>query len=252
MNLLVQDALPPLDTLRQRWRASSLSSVWRHADDWYHPSVDVLLMALSDGSPTESACEELGRARADAACGIGEAIDDLTCLFTTIKRSVPIADVRALTLGWVDEQALTAPAAGCIDAGSGLHTMEYFIVRLLEAYQTDDRPWERGFLLFVDVGLENLSLWERVARSAGMGHTLTEVFGAGRPTAALGGGFYVILADSGDSSATAGRALAQHIERSAKELGTSALLRHPPRVWREELPRTHSAAAALLAAHRRR
>ena len=252
MNLLVKDALPPLDTLRQRWRASTLSSVWRHADDWYHPSVDALLTALSQGAPTEAACEELGRARADAACGIGEAIDDLTCLFTTINRSVPIEDVRALTLGWVDEQVVTAPAASCIDAGSGLHTLEYFIVRLLEAYQTDDRPWERGILLFVDVGLENLSLWERVARSAGMGRTLTEVFGAGRPTAALGGGFYVVLADRADSSAAAGRALTRHIERIARDLGTCALLRRPPRVWREELPPTHSAAAALLAGHRRR
>ncbi len=252
MNLLVQGTLPPLDALRERWRASSLSSVWRHADDWYHPSVDALLVALTHGSPTEPACEGLGLARADAACGIGEAIDDLACLFTTINRSVPVSDVRALTLGWVDGQAVTTPAIGCIDAGSGLHTLEYFIVRLLEAYQSSTRPADRSILLFVDVGLENLSLWERVARSAGMGRTLTEVFGAGRPTAALGGGFYVILADREDTTEDAGQALARHIEGAAIDLGISAVLRRPPRVWRHELPPTHSAAAALLAAHRRR
>lgn len=252
MNLLVRGAQPPLDALREQWRSASLSSVWLYADDWYHPSVDALLEALSHESPTEHACESLGFARAAAACGIGEAIDDLSCLFTTIDRTVPVSAIRSLTLGWVDGQTATAPPMTCIDAASGLHSLEYFIVRLREVYETHDHASERGTLLFIDVGLENLPLWERVARSAGMGRTLTGTFGAGRPIAALGGGFYVTLAALTDSPEAAGHALARRIERSASDLGISDLLRRPPRVWREELPSTHLAAAASLSARRRR
>lgn len=252
MNLLAQGARPPLDALREQWRSASLSAVWRHADDWYHPSVDTLLEALSQGSPTEPACESLGFARAVAACGIGEAIDDLTCLFTTISHSVPVAAIRSLTLGWVDGVAATTPPMSCIDAASGLHSLEYFIVRLREIYETHDHSSQRSALLFIDVGLENLPLWERVARSAGMGQTLAGAFGAGRPIAALGGGCYVTLAAPADSPDTAGQALSRRIERSARDLGISDLLRRPPRVWREALPPTHLAATALLTARRRR
>ena len=252
MNLLVQGAQPPLDALREQWRSASLSSVWRHADDWYHPSVDALLDALSQGSPAEPACERLGYARAVAACGIAESIDDLTCLFTTINHSVPVAAVRSLTLGWVDGLAVTTPPMSCIDAASGLHSLEYFIVRLQETYETHDHSSERSALLFIDVGLENVPLWGRVARSAGMGRTLTDTFGTGRPIAALGGGFYVTLAAPTGDPEAAGRALARRIKRSARDLGISDLLRRPPRVWHEALPPTHLAAAALLTARQRR
>lgn len=253
MNLLVKGALPPLDALREQWRSASLASVWMHADDWFHPAIDALLEALTRHASTGPACEDLGFARADAACGIGETIDDLACLFTTINRQVPVEAVRALTLGWVDGQAATAPPMSCVDAASGLHTLEYFIVRLREVYGPPDRdPAARHALLFVDVGLENLPLWERVARSAGMGRTLAGEFGAARPIAVLGGGSYVILVDPTDDAEPTEESLARRIERSARDLGISDLLRRPPRVWREPLPRTHSAAVALLSTRRRR
>ena len=252
MNLLVKGALPPLDVLREQWRSASLASVWLHPDDWYHPSVDALLEAVSRSSPTGPACEGLGFARADAACGIGEAIDDLTCLFTTISRIVPVAAIRALTVGWVDGQSVTTPPMTCVDAASGLHTLEYFIVRLQETYQGHDPSPAPSSLLFVDVGLANLPLWERVGRSAGMGHALTRIFGAGRPVAVLGGGAYVILTDTAGSPETAGQALARRIEGTARDLGIFDLVRRPPRVWREPLPPTHAAATALLTSHRRR
>ena len=253
MNPLAKGALPPLDTLREQWRSASLASLWMHADDWFHPTVDSLLEALSRRTPAEPACTDLGFARADAACGIGETIDDLTCLFTTINRRVPVAALRALTLGWVDGQAATTPPMSCVDAASGLHTLEYFITRLQESYGAYSRsPAPAGSLLFVDVGLENLPLWERVGRSAGMGRTLAAAFAVGWPIGVLGGGFYVILVDPTDCSEPATAPLARRIERCARELGIFDLLRRPPRVWREPLPATHAALSALLTARRRR
>lgn len=250
MNLLVKGALPPLDALREQWRSASLAAVWLHADDWYHPSIDAVLETLAQGESTAPACEDLGFARADAACGIGEAIDDLGCLFTTINRDIPVAAVRALSLGWVDGHAITTPPMSCVDPGSGLHTLEYFVVRLQETYQAS-ASLAAPALIFVDVGLENLPLWERVGRSAGMGQILMTTFGAGRPIAALGGGFYVILGDPTDAPDTAGQALARRIERSARDLRIADLVRHPPRVWQEPLPATHAAAATLLTSRRR-
>ncbi|WP_139185637.1 hypothetical protein [Sanguibacter gelidistatuariae] len=256
MNILVTGALPPQEALRKQWRSASLASTWLHADDWYHPSVDALLEALSLGSSAESACEGLGFARADAGCGIGEAIDDLTCLFSTLNRPTPVAAVRALTIGWVDREMISPPSMSCVDAGSGLHTLEYFTIRLLEVYGTlnhgDHASHENHLLLFVDVGLENLSLCDRVGRSAGMGHTLINAFGAGHPIAVLGGGSYVSLIEPSRGTAPSERALAKNIEQSAHDLGISEFLRRPPRVWCEPLPETHEEATALLLAQRRR
>ena len=236
MNLLAKGALPPLDALREQWRSASLAAVWLHADDWYHPSIDAVLECLAQGKPTAPACADLGFARADAACGIGEAIDDLGCLFTTIHRDIPVDAVRALSLGWVDGHAITMPPMSCVDPGSGLHTLEYFVVRLRETYQARS-SLEAPALIFVDVGLENLSLWERVGRSAGMGQILTSTFGSGRPIAALGGGFYVVLGDPADAPDASGQALARRIEHAARDLRIFELVRHPPRVWQEPLDR---------------
>lgn len=252
MNLLATGALPPPDALREQWRSASLISIWRHADDWYHPAVDAVVEALSTGQPAEAACELLGYARADAGCGIGEATDDLICLFSTLDHPTPATVVRALTIGWVDGQTLAPPAMSCVDAGSGLHTFEYFTVRLREAYGTGGRSGGGQDLLFVDVGLANLSLWDRVGRSAGMGHTLINAFSPGHPIAVLGGGSYVTLTDTTPGPVSTERTLADTIEKSARDLGISIFLRRPPRIWREDLPETHEEAVALLNSRRRR
>lgn len=247
MDLPTTGALPPLEALREQWRRASLTSAWLFADDWYHPAVDDLLEMLALGAPAEPACLDLGFARADVGCGIGEAIDDLTCLFTTLDHPTPGAAIRALTTGWVDGQALVASRMGQVDAGSGLQTLEHFIITLQQTYRS---PEPSGALLFVDVGVADLSLWDRVGRSAGMGHILTSTFGTGHPIAVLGGGSYVT------QTAIAGQAcddrnLAGRIERSARHLGISELLRQPTRVWHEPLPVSHAAAVTLLRGRRR-
>lgn len=256
MNLLVTGALPPPDALREQWRSASLIATWRHADDWYHPTVDALVEALSLGLPAEPACEALGFARADAGCGIGEAMDDLICLFSTLDHPTPATVVRALTIGWVDGQTDAPPAMSCVDAGSGLHTLEYFTVRLREVYGTgggaEHRSGGAQDLLFVDVGLANLTLWDRVGRSAGMGHTLINAFSPGHPIAVLGGGSYVTLADPTPGPVSTEHMLAETIKRSARDLGISQFLRRPPRIWREHLPATHEEATTLLDSRRRR
>lgn len=254
MNLLVRGALPPRDALREQWRATSHASIWLHPDDWYHPSVDAVLEALPLGDAVLTACEELGYARADAGCGIGEAIDDLGCLFTALDHPVPAQALRSLTLGWVDGQAAVPPMA-CVDAGSGLHTAEYFTVRLQETYGAAARAGvlarENHVLVFVDAGLENLPFWDRVARSAGMGAALSSAFGEGHPVAALGGGAYVALVERSASTPPALGELRGLIDSTASTMGISATLRRPPRVWTEELPPTHADAATLVASRQR-
>ena len=262
MNVLAPGALPPLETLRSQWRSASLASTWLHPDDWYHPSIDVLLEALPRTDHAESACEALGSARAEAGCGVGETIDDLTCLFGTLNRPAPGAAIRALTIGWVGSQTATSLSMSCVDASSGLHTLEYFSVRLREVYGALARgrvvPSAGHSLLFVDVGLENLSLLDSAGCSAGMGHALLNAFEAGHPIAVLGGCFYVTLvepptdlAPSADADALS-LSLSKRIEQSASDLGFIEFLRRPPRVWCEPLPDTHEDVMALLHGRRRR
>ncbi|MEK8227364.1 hypothetical protein NKG05_16600 [Oerskovia sp. M15] len=40
---------PAVATLLDEWRAASLDSVWLRPGDWYHPAVEALVEALTDG-----------------------------------------------------------------------------------------------------------------------------------------------------------------------------------------------------------
>jgi hypothetical protein len=98
----------------------------------------------------------------------------------------------------------------------------------------------------LDVGLDNLDTWQRLARSAAIGRTLHQVFGEGHPMAAIGDGTFVVLCERGPSTAELGQSLRRVVERNAEVLGLTTEVRRPTRVWVERLPGTHDDALLLL------
>ncbi len=237
--------------LRERWRERSVGSVWRRPSDWYHPAVDALVGAvLQDADPSTPAWD-LGRARGENGVGIGEAIDDLVCLYRTTGRTDPPMDaLRALNEGWADAQAELVVAGSCVDAETGLPTRQYLGVRLAEAYlaaeQLDVDPAELHGLAVVDVAAGDVTGFLRAARSAAVGAALRSVFGAGHPMATLGGGVFAVLTSTDDDLEAQVASLRADVAERSRDVEVRVATRQPVRVWHEPLPGTHAGALHRL------
>ena len=239
------DVLP--EGLRDQWRRSSLASVWLRPSDWYHPAVDGLAEAvLTGGDPTEAA-QELGRARSHDGVGLGESLDDLTCLYATMgAHQPPMSVVRALCEGWTDEQAGAFTTSTSLDAETGLPTRQYLDLRLTEAYaRAGASP---GGLTVIDVAAGELSGFLRAARSAAMGASLGVAFGPAWPMASLGGGVFAVLVQRGDDEGLDERigTLRAEIARRCSDVDVRVATRLPLRVVTHQLPATRTGADALL------
>jgi hypothetical protein len=243
-------AVPAPETLRERWRQSSAETVWLRPGDWYHPAVDALTEALCERREVTPAAERLGRVRAESGVGIGEAIDDVVCLYRELELEPDLEPLRAVAVGWAEGYEASPVAPEVLDPESGLATTPYLVQRLRETYGAAERAGVEASsthgLLVVDVALQELTGWQRFARSAAMGRALTHTFGDGHPMASLGNGLFVVLDERGTDDDTLRTVLRHNIERTGLALGVTAILRRPPRVWLEPLPRTHSAAVGLL------
>ncbi|WP_426309732.1 hypothetical protein [Cellulosimicrobium sp. E-16] len=255
MDLLHGYTLPAPDSVRERWRHASAEGIWLRPGDWYHPAVDALVEALCEERDGTPAAERLGRVRAEAGVGIGEAIDDVVCLYRTHDREPVVELLRAVAVGWSEGYEATPVTPEVLDPESGLATTQYFVHRLRETYgvalRTGSDATRTHGLLVVDVALDDLTGWQRFARSAAMGRALTHTFGDGHPMASLGNGLFVVLGERGADEDTLRTVLRHNIERTGLALGVTAILRRPPRVWVEPLPRTHAAAVDLLDALQR-
>ena len=237
--------------LRERWREESVASVWRRPSDWYHPAVDALAVAVLADCDVSTAAFELGRARGEHGVGVGEALDDLVCLYRSTGRAMPPLDaVRALNEGWADAQAVLVTTGACVDPETGLPTQQYLAVRLAEAYlraeQDDVDPALRYGLTVIDVAAGHVTGLMRAARSAAVGAALREVFGSGHPMATLGGGVFVVLTRTDDDVDARVADLRADIARRCEDVDVRVSVRQPVRVWVEPLPETHAEAVQRL------
>ncbi|MBL0887774.1 hypothetical protein [Myceligenerans indicum] len=245
-----QKARNPVRGLRERWRSESLATVWIRPGDWYHPAVEALVEAVVDRRPVEGPAERLGAARAAVGAGIAETLDDVAALYAVAALPIAPQVMRAVAVGWVAEHERVPLRVTAHDPATGLPTGEYLGERLRETYGTAHREGDdvstSHCLLMLDVGLDDLDTWQRLARSAAIGRTLHQVFGDGHPMAALTDATYAVLCERSRATADMGQALRRVVEHNAEVLGLTAEVRRPTRVWLEGLPDTHDAALMLL------
>ncbi|WP_284292248.1 hypothetical protein [Luteimicrobium album] len=227
--------LPPLEApaqrLRDRWRDESLAAVWLHDGDWYHPAVDALVEGIVEQRDVTGAAERLGRARAQLGVGIGEAMDDITCLYAVNGAEAEPQVLRAVSVGWVVGNE-TAPApVGLVDPWSGLPTLDYLLLRLRETYGEAARQGKdvttTHALVVVDVAVDQLTSFQRLARAATMGKVMNDVFGHGHPMATTTQGIYVSLVSRDGVLGSTLRSLRAEVDRTAEERGVSSILRRP-------------------------
>jgi hypothetical protein len=103
-----------VDALCDRWRRASMALGWAFPSDWWAPAVEALAEALCDGRDATSACTELGRARAESAIGLDEALRDLAALVWAYAAG---ADAPLPTSGALGGVAAMGLVAG-LDAGA--------------------------------------------------------------------------------------------------------------------------------------
>jgi hypothetical protein len=241
---------PAVASLLEEWQAASTNSVWLRPGDWYHPAVEALVEALTDARCPAAAAERLGEARGRDGISIGETIDDVACLFDLWGTTPDLSVLRAVSTGWVVGNEMTPGAPPTTDPRSGLVTSSYLVQRLQETYGLAERLGSPAAtthcLVMVDVAIEQIDGWQKVARAAAMGKVLTETFGTGHPVATLGGGIYAALCARTTDLGEVRAELRHRIERTALSFGVSAILRRPPRIWVEPLPALHADAAKIL------
>lgn len=236
--------------LRDRWRAASLESVWLRPGDWYHPAVEPLAHAVATGAGALEAAEDLGRARADVGVGVGEAIDDLVCLYRAWDAEPPLEVLRALATGWADGSAGLVVCGAVVDPTTGLPTGGYLDQRLAETYAAAERDGTQvrttHALTVVDVAVDEVPPLLQAARAAAVSAALRSVVGTAEPMAALGNGVAAVLtARTADLEAQSSRLRAEILARVVP-MQVSAATRHPVRIWQVLLPGTHTEAQALL------
>ncbi|NNU28814.1 hypothetical protein [Isoptericola sediminis] len=247
-------SLPPGDTVavatRERWRTTSLTEVWLRPGDWYHPAVDAVVEAIIEGRSPEAPAHRLGNARSAAGISLDETLEDVACLFRTVGSPVDVDAVRGSALGWALGRERRPALSGVRDPATGLPTADYLGERLRETYGRAERDGveatESHCLVVVDVAVEALDPWQRMARAASVGRTLDQVFGGGHPMASLSDGVFAVLCERSADIPRLSQGVRRIIERNAQILGVSETMRRPVRVWMERLPRDHEAALDLL------
>jgi GGDEF domain-containing protein len=185
-----------------------------------------------------------------AGVGIGEAIDDLICLYRAVAIPPDAEVLRALALGWVQGRESLPVLSGVRDPMTGLPTIDYLGERMRETYgaaKVAGTPVPQTHcLVVIDVAVDGLDAWQRMARSAAVGRTLDQIFGEGHPMAAMSDGVFAVLCERADTVSQVAQSLRRVVEKNAEILGLGEALRRPTRVWVERLPATHDGALQLL------
>ncbi len=223
--------------LHDQWKHLSMLTAWCSPGGWDHPAVHAVVEALETGRDPVHAIQRLGIARAETGCSIGEAFDDLACLFRTLGTEPPAAALRSLSSGWVWQREEHPEAHGFIEPVSGLFTENYLAARLRETYNTAQFAGTHAArthgLLMIDVSLGADEPAHRFKRAAIVGDLLRNLFGDGHPAANLTNGLFTVLLPRDEQL---GERIA-HVRRAFEIAATEpTVLRTPPRLWVESLP----------------
>jgi hypothetical protein len=240
--------------LSAAWSSLSLDRAWLRPHDWYTPEVEVVTEAITAGLNPDHALEALGAARAEAGVGLTEALDDLRCLAElTPGRLDPWSATKALARGWDDAAARGTMPAPVLDPATDLATLPYLAVRLREIY--DAAHGAGGFvptthcLIVIDTATACPDPWSRFHRGIVLGQVMREVFTDGSSVVSLGdhSGAALALVARTRSLGTVVRRLRARLNEVMADLQEEGAVRHPVRVWVEQLPAGYDQATALLA-----
>ena len=182
--------VPGVVRLCEAWRQQSMICGWAADDDWQVAAVDTVAAAACHGTGLAAACGVLGRERARAGVGIGEALTDLAALCFVLDGDDPPPDlVIPLAEGWAEAGLASMSAATCEDPLTGLATLPYLRTRLGEMYrearQAGSCTADTHRLLIAELP-PRLDPWDRLSVIILVANELRAAFPGGE-TLSLGG-----------------------------------------------------------------
>ena len=189
--------VPGVVRLCEAWRRQSMICGWAADDDWQVASVNTVAIAACRRTGLAAACGMLGRERARAGVGIGEAITDLAALCFVLDGADPPLDlVRPLAEGWAEAGLARMSGATCEDPLTGLATLPYLRTRLGEVYretrQAGQCAADTHRLLVADLP-HRLDPWDRLSVLILVGNDLRAAFPGGETLSLAGSGRAIAL-----------------------------------------------------------
>jgi hypothetical protein len=132
---------------RSAWFAASRRRLGLTEGAWYDPAVEHVLDALDRDEPIHAAVVELGHARGQAGFDLRETATDLAALAEILPVEVAdrlhVEDTVAALSAWSDAFIDRVHPPAFVDAATGLATVAYLRIRLVEVHRECD---ERGLL----------------------------------------------------------------------------------------------------------
>jgi hypothetical protein len=189
--------VPGVVRLCEAWRQQSMICGWAADDDWQVAAVDTVSIAACRRTGLAAACGLLGRERARAGVGIGEAITDLAALCFVLDGANPPLDlVRPLAEGWAEAGLARMSDATCEDPLTGLATLPYLRTRLGEVYretrQAGQCTADTHRLLVADLP-HRLDPWDRLSVLILVSNDLRASFPGGETLSLAGSGRAIAL-----------------------------------------------------------
>jgi hypothetical protein len=189
--------IPSVLRLCEAWQRQSMIYGWAAHDDWRVTAVDLVAAAAWRGTGLAAACGLLGRERARAGIGIGEALTDLSALCHVIDgEDPPLELVKPLGEGWAEAGLARMSEASCEDPLTGLTTLPYLRTRLGEVYrearQAGGCVTDSHRLLITELP-SRLDPWDRISVLIMVSNDLRATFPAGETLSLAGSGRTVAL-----------------------------------------------------------
>ena len=127
---------------RSAWFAASRRRLGLTENAWYDPAVEHVLDALDRDEPLHAAVVELGHARGQAGFDLRETATDLAALAEVLPVEVAdllyVEDSVAALSAWADAFIDRVHPPAFVDAATGLATVAYLRVRLVEVHRECD------------------------------------------------------------------------------------------------------------------
>ncbi|MGX7677306.1 hypothetical protein ACSMXN_00245 [Jatrophihabitans sp. DSM 45814] len=235
--------------LISRWQSGSVVNGWSYKEDWWTPAVAAVIDAVNGvGGDPVAAAERLGRERARAGVGLGDALTDLAQGLDLLRcsRRVHAGLANAMSRGWAESVItwLSSGRFGSVDVLTELATRDYLTTRLTELYRECDAAGiaatKSRVLVAVGVRSSSQSIVTE-QRMVGVGHALASVFTGGETLARVGPSVAVALAHRDET-------LNDLLVALQLELSWTGMSERPigARTWFEPLPADFKLVVRLL------
>jgi hypothetical protein len=240
---------PEQEQTLRAWYERSGPRLGLSYEEWLHPAVDDVMTAMRNGEPLDGPLARLGVARADAGLSVEELLRDIEAAFSLLtkrqrRRADRMTTMLSPTVAWAEAFTERLGTTTCIDATSGLASVEFLEVR---AAQLDDQCKALGIdvdqaygLVIVTFFDPNASPLDRMHHSVEVASLLRETFDSGETLASIAPWCQVAMASRDDRLSAKMRTL-------LGRMADSLIVRNSDlRLWLEPIPSDIESLPLLL------